>query len=235
MTPAELAKVMDETWPAASVQSVGPWLIRKGLGGGQRVSAASAQGDMTGDDLALAETAMRALGQSPLFLIRETDGVLDAALAAQGYALHDPVVAYAAPCVELAQTPPHMATFAHWPPMAIAVDLWAMGGIDTGRLAVMHRATGPKTAILARANDRASGVAFVAMSGKTAMLHALEVAPSMRRQGSAHNMLRAAAVWALDQGAKTLSLVVMRANDPARRLYASFGMTVVGQYHYRQK
>ena len=80
MTPAELAKVMDETWPAASVQSVGPWLIRKGLGGGQRVSAASAQGDVTGDDLALAETAMRALGQSPLFLIRETDGVLDAAV-----------------------------------------------------------------------------------------------------------------------------------------------------------
>ena len=119
--------------------------------------------------------------------------------------------------------------------MAIAVDLWAQGGIGPGRLAVMQRVAGAKTAILARANDRASGVAFVAMSGKIAMLHALEVTPSMRRQGSAHNILRAAAVWAQDQGADMMSLVVTQANDAACRLYASLGMLVVGQYHYRQK
>jgi GNAT superfamily N-acetyltransferase len=99
----------------------------------------------------------------------------------------------------------------------------------------MQRAQAAKTAILARANDRAAGVAFVAMAGRTAMLHALEITPSFRRQGSAHNILRAAALWALDQGADTLALVVTVANDPARRLYASFGMTVVGHYHYRQK
>lgn len=234
MTPEELLRVMDETWPAAAIQAVGPWLIRQGNGGGQRVTAASAWASVSGDDVTLAENAMQALGQSPLFLIRETDAVLDAALDARGYRLHDPVAAYATPCAELAQAPPPMATFAHWPPMAIAIDLWAEGGIGPGRLAVMQRATGAKTAILSRANDRASGVAFVALSGNTAMLHALEVTPPMRRQGSAHNILRAAAVWAQDQGAATLSLVVTRANWPARRLYASFGMMVVGQYHYRQ-
>ena len=235
MTPDALSQLMDETWPAASLQTVGPWVIREGNGGGQRVTAASAMQGVSGADLDLAENAMRALGQSPLFLIRATDAALDAALDARGYRLHDPVVAYASPCRALAQALPPMTTFAHWPPMAIAVDLWAQGGIGPGRVAVMQRAKGAKTAILSRVNDRASGVAFVAMSGKTAMLHALEVAPAMRRQGSAHNILRAAAVWAQDQGADTLSLVVTRANEDARRLYASFGMPVVGQYHYRQK
>lgn len=235
MTPDELLRVMDETWPAAAAHTVGPWIIREGRGGGQRVSAASATAGASGDDLELAEQALAALEQPPLFLIRETDAALDMALAGRGYHVHDPVVAYAAACATLTQLPGPMTTFAHWPPMAIAVDLWAEGGIGAGRLAVMHRAAGPKTAILARAADRASGVAFVAMAGKTAMLHALEVTPGLRRQGSAHNMLRAAAIWAHDQGAETLSLVVTQANEPARRLYISFGMKVVGHYHYRQK
>jgi len=131
--------------------------------------------------------------------------------------------------------PDHMATFPHWPPMAIAADLWAEGGIGPARLAVMQRAAEPKTVILGRAGDRASGAAFVAIHQGTAMLHALEVTPAQRRQGSAHNILRAAAVWAQENGAETLSLVVTTANAAARRLYASFGMQVVGNYHYRQK
>jgi len=235
MTPEELAQVMDETWPPAAVQTVGPWRIRIGKDGGQRVSAASARGPVTGEDVAVAEAAMQATGQPSLFMIRETDAALDAELAARGYRLHDPVVAYAAPCADLAQSPPPMTTFAHWPPMAIAVDLWAEGGIGPGRLAVMQRAAGAKTAILSRANDRASGVAFVAVSGNTAMLHALEITPAQRRQGSAQNILQAAALWAQNQGAFTLALMVTRANMPACRLCTSFGMHVVGQYHYRQK
>ena len=97
----------------------------------------------------------------------------------------------------------------------------------------MHRAVGPKTAILARANDRASGVAFVAMSGKTAMLHALEVLPDCRRQGLGRHLLIASARWAQAQGAQTLSLGVTRANTGANALYISLGMDVVGRYHYR--
>ena len=235
MTPDDLMQIMDDTWPAAAVYSSGPWLIREGQGGGQRVSAASAQGMITAETVEQAETAMRALSQPPLFLIRENDGVLDALLATKGYHVHDPVLAYAAPCADLAEIPPPMTTFSHWPPMAIAADLWAMGGIGPARLAVMQRAPGPKTAILSRSNDRASGVAFVALSGNRAMLHALEVTPLLRRQGSAHNILRAAAVWAQANGADTITMVVTAANQDARRLYASLGMIVVGQYHYRQR
>lgn len=235
MTPDTLFAVMEATWPAASVQQVGPWLIREGQGGGKRVSAATALPGWRPDDIAQAETAMAALHQPALFLIRGGEDALDTALAARGYRIVDPVVVYAAPVAALAQTPDHMATFPHWPPMAIAADLWAEGGIGPARLAVMQRSAGPKAVILGRAGDRASGAAFVAIHQGTAMLHALEVTPAQRRQGSAHNILRAAAVWAQENGAETLSLVVTTANAAARRLYASFGMQVVGNYHYRQK
>jgi len=56
----------------------------------------------------------------------------------------------------------------------------------------------------------------------------------MRRQGCAINILRAAACWAQDHGADTLSLAVTQANAGARALYASLGMEGVEQYHYRE-
>lgn len=236
MTPDPLAAVIESTWPAASLHHAGPWTIRDGRGGGKRVSAATADGIWAETDIPQAEAAMAALGQTPLFLIREGDDALDQALQARGYRVVDPVVAYAAPCAELADPPaPPMAAFAHWPPLAMCETLWAEGGIGPARLAVMHRVAVPKCALLSRTNDRPTGTAFVAIHGKTAMLHALEVAPAARRQGSAHNILRAAAGWALGHGATNFAVVVTRANAPARALYASLNMQGVGQYHYRQR
>lgn len=228
-----LTAVMEATWPAAGREACGPFLLRDGQGGGKRVSAATAEGPWTEADLVRAEAAM---GENCLFLIRAGDEQLDAALQARGYGLVDPVVAYVAPVVDLAgEGPRHMTAFPHWPPMQIARLLWADAGIGPARLAVMDRVKGAKCVILGRTSDRASGVAFVACHGRHAMLHALEVIPGLRRQGSAQNMLRAAAGWAGDQGADTLSLVVTAANAPARALYARMGMVETGRYHYRQK
>lgn len=236
MTPATLYAALDATWPAAACSRVGPWLIREGQGGGQRVSAATVEGRWTPADIPMAEAAMARLGQPALFMIRKGDGPLDDALQAMGYRRHDPVVAYAAPCASLAEPEPEpMAAFPHWPPLAIVCDLWAEAGIGPGRIAVMQRAKGPKAAILARQNDRATGAAFVAVHGDTAMLHALEIAPQMRRRGAAGNLLRRAAGWAQEHGARTLAVVVTEANAAARALYASLEMEVVGQYHYRLK
>ncbi|MCU0900037.1 MAG: GNAT family N-acetyltransferase [Cypionkella sp.] len=236
MTPDQLAAAMEQSWPPARRLQSGPWTIRDGQGGGKRVSAASAGPDWADEAIPDAEAAMQALGQRPLFVIRAGDDLLDQALQSRGYRVVDPVVAYAAPCAQLADPPPSaMAAFAHWPPLAICAELWAEGGIGPERLAVMDRVSGAKCAVLARNNDRPTGVAFVATAGGIAMLHALEVRPSARRQGSAHNILRAAAVWAQQNGADTLCLVVTVANLPARNLYASLNMQVVGHYHYRQR
>ena len=231
MTPEALAEVMEATWPPASRRGLGPFTLRDGAGGGKRVSAASLSGEFTEADLDAAEAAMPA----PLMLIRDADAALDAALDARGWRVVDPVVAYAAPVVALTADLPPLAAFPHWPPLEIARSVWAEGGIGPARLAVMDRVQGPKTALLARTDDRPAGVAFVACHGAEAMLHALEVRPEQRRKGTGQSLLHAAANWAAAQGAAQLSLVVTRQNAAARALYDRLGMRVVGQYHYRMK
>ena len=235
MTQDALTLAMDATWPPAAVTRLGPWLLRDGKGGGKRVSAATLEGPFDPSSIAEAEAAMRGAGARPLFQLTDRDGALDTELALRGYAIVDPVVIYAVKLSELAgSSPPVMTTFPHWPPLGIAIDLWAEGGVGPARLDVMHRVQGAKCAMLARNSDRAAGVAFVAIHGTTAMLHSLEVTPSMRRKGSARHILQAAAEWAGGQGATDFGLAVTEANSAARPLYASFGMKVVGHYHYRQ-
>jgi len=235
MTPADLSALIDATWPPAATRRAGPFRLREGQGGGQRVSAATAEAEWQQADIAAAEAAQRDLGQVPLFMIRAGEEALDAALAARGYRVVDPVVLYRAPLADLAtEPPPPITTFCLWPMLQIMRELWAEGGIGPGRIAVMERAGPPKTAILGRVNDRAAGVAFVAGHGASAMLHALHVIPGQRRQGIAVKMMRATAFWALDHGLSELFVAVTEANAPARALYASLGMSIVGKYHYRK-
>ena len=229
---ATLTRVIEATWPAASVQEVEGWIIRDGQGGGSRVSAAT---QITPDaDIGAAEDAIRALSQIPLFMMREGDDVLDQALAQRGYTIKDPVVMLAAPLdVLTVQRPPPRATFEVWPPLAAQREIWAEGGIGAGRLAVMERASCPKTTILGRVGDHPAGAAYVGISEGCAMIHALEVHTDFRRNGLARHMTVAAALWAQALGAHTMTLVTTQANVASKSLYASLGMTVVGHYHYR--
>lgn len=228
MTPEALARVMEGTWPPARSWRVGPFRLRDGAGGGKRVSAATLEGDWSPADLEAAEAAMA----EPLFMLRPEDAALDRALEARGYRVIDPVVGYACDAAAL-EGPKWFSTFPHWPPLQMARDLWAEGHIGPARVAVMERVAGPKAVILARREDRAAGVAFVAVAGGCAMVHALEVTPALRRKGAAEAILRAAAVWGRAQGAAELSLVVTLANAGARALYEKLGMREVGRYHYR--
>jgi len=232
----DIFAVSDATWPSAAFHDAGAFRVREGRGGGQRVSAATVEGGWTEADIDAAEWMHQRLGQRPLFMVRPGDEALDAALAARGYRVKDPVNIHAAPIGQLTHEAAFpMAGFPIWPPLAIMRDLWAEGGIGPERLAVMERVAEPKTSILGRVNDRASGVAFVAIHAGTAMMHALYVTPDLRRQGSAVKMMRNAAHWAQDQGAQRFSVLVTDANRPAGALYASLGMEIVGHYHYRSK
>ena len=233
-TPDDLIDVLEATWPPAARQTVGPWTIRDGRGGGQRVSAATAQAPFTSEDISAAEAAMDALNQPRLFMIRGTDTVLDNELADRGYAIKDPVTLYASPVDVLLDAPiPPISTFPIWPPLHIMRDIWEAGGIGPARVDVMSRVAGAKTGVLSRSSGRASGAAFVAIHHGIAMLHALEVLQTQRRQGAGINMMRAAAKWAQDQGVGVFSLVVTDANVGANALYRGMGMTTVGKYHYR--
>lgn len=232
----DLLDAMELTWPAAETRDLGPFRLRRGLGGGQRVSAATALSpDWQAGDIDAAVDEMRRMSQRPLFMLREGEERLDAELAARGFEVKDPVSVHAGPAKVVAgDGPDWLTSFPHWPPMAVANDLWAEGGVGLGRLAAMDRVTGAKTVLLGRGGDRVAGVAFVAMAQGSGFLHALYVTPALRRQGTARNLLRAAAQWVLGEEGETLALAVTTANATARRLYVSAGMEVVTTYHYRR-
>lgn len=231
----KLYDVIDGTWPAAAVRAQGPWLIREGKNGGQRVCAATATQPVTADDLPAAEAAMQALNQPRLFQVRDDQNALDQTLEDHGYAVVDPVNMWVAPVDDIAtQFPPPVTAFAVWEPLAIQIDTWAKGDIGPGRIAVMERAPQPKTALLGRLNDSPAGCAYVGVHQDTAMLHAMYVLPHQRKQGMARWFIRLAGFWARDNGAKFLSVVCTQDNAAANTLYSELGMTLVGQYHYRK-
>lgn len=231
---AALLAASEATWPAARIIELPGWRIRDGAGGGQRVSAASAT---TGRPaIAAMEAAQAALGQVPLVMIRPGEEALDTALAARGYEIRDPVMFYAGRVEDLATIPPPLSVFeVPWPPMRVQEEIWEQGGVGRARLAVMDRAGGPKCTILGRVRDHPAGTAFVAAGGEIAMLHALEVAPHLRRAGTAANIMRGAALWARSQGVGWLAVAVTEANRAARALYSSLCMRPCGGYHYRGK
>ncbi len=235
LSPARLYAAMEATWPAAAITRLGPWAIRDGQGGGKRVSAASVEGAFGAGDIAAAEAAMRALGQRPLFWIRQGDGGIDTALALRGYDRIDPVLLYAASVARLAHPPPPVSAFLMEAPLAIMEEIWAEGGIGPARLAVMARASAPKVMVLGRVADRPAGVGFAAMFEDIAMVHALETRAALRRKGAGRIMMQALASWAAAQDARHLALAVTHGNAGARQLYQSLGMEIAGRYHYRIK
>ena len=199
-------------------------LLREGGGGGGRVSAATMAGPWTQDDL----------GAASLWRVRSGEDALDAALAVRGLTIRDPTRLWWAAVDRLAPARPGRLTgFAIWPPIAVMRDLWAEGGIGAERLAVMARAPGPRTGLLARVSDRPAGVAFACAAGPIAVIHALEVAPGMRRRGAGASLLRFAAWWAGERGARHLALAVTEADEAANALYERAGMTAAPGYHYR--
>lgn len=229
--------VIDGTWPAAGYQSLGPWTLREGHGGGSRVSATTLVDPAAGatdHDISQAEQAMRDLGQPMLFMIRPQDAGLDAQLARRGYVIKDPVTIYACPPDLLTDEPlPRVCVFNIWDPLSIMKEIWAAGGIGPERLSIMQRAKGPKTGFLARHRDKPAGAAFAAMQDGVAMVHAVEILTHQRRAGMGRWVMRAAAFWAADQGADRLSVMCTQDNTGANALYTSLGMPAVGQYHYR--
>lgn len=231
---AGLDTALAATWPAAATRRLGPVTLRDGAGGGRRVSAATLDGPFDPEALAAAAAAMRAEGRAPLFRVRAGESDLDAWLAAQGFATVDPTLFYTIPAAALARPPRPISLFGVWPMLAIQAGLWAEAGTGPARRAIMERVTGPKSAFLARIENRAAGVAFGAVHGTTAMLHALEVPPGFRRKGVARLMLSGIAHWVTLQGADRLALAVTEANGPARALYGGLGMEQAGAYHYRE-
>ncbi|WP_299355360.1 GNAT family N-acetyltransferase [uncultured Shimia sp.] len=230
----DLYEVVDATWPAAKTSRRGPFLIRDGQGGGKRVSAATLTASFESADIADAENAMRDLGQTPLFQVREGNSDLDDALAARGYEVIDPVTMYAVEASKLAtERPPRTVAIETTGPLNIMREMWETGGIGPERVEVMNRACKPKAGFVSRWQDKPAGTSFIAMYNGISMIHAVEILPFQRRQGLGRWLMQRAAFWTRDNGGHTLSVICTDHNAAANGLYSSLGMSVVGRYHYR--
>lgn len=231
---ADVFAALEATWPPTRWHVAPGWRIGEGRGGGKRACAARATGPAP--DIAAMEAAQARLGQPPLAMVLPGQEALDAALSAAGYAVIDPTVALAAPAAALDAPLPRLTAFeVTWPPLRVQAELWAAGGIGPARLEVMTRAGPERLCLLGRAEDRPAGTAFLARHGRVAMVHALEVAPDMRRRGLARHLMIAASRWAAARGAAHLAVLVTRANAPALALYRGLGMAEVAGYHYRSR
>lgn len=236
MTPdlPRLFAAVDGTWPAAATVDAGPWTLREGRGGGKRVSAATVRAPWREDDIAAAETAMRLMGQTPLFMIRPEDATLDETLDRMGYKVVDPVNLWLCPVRQLTDLRlPPVTAFTIWDPLAIMLEIWETGGIGPARIQVMERVTGPKTGLFGRLSDQPAAVGFAAIHDGIAMVHALEVLPAHRGKGLGRWLMRAAALWAQKNKAEWLAVLCTTRNVPANALYKGLGMDCVGGYHYR--
>ncbi|MCU0907039.1 MAG: GNAT family N-acetyltransferase [Rhodobacteraceae bacterium] len=230
---ADLLAALEATWPPRARARVGPWVIRDGMGGGSRVSAATAAGPVTGKDVAAAVAAMAALGQAPVVQVRPGQADLDAVLAALGWRIADPTLILAMDIGDAGLACEGNGFATAWPPDAAAGRLWDRLGIGAARQAVMDRVAGPKTVIAAEVDGHPAGLVFAALDQRIGMVHAMAVDPAFRRRGLARGMLAAAARWARQGGADTLALAVTDANGPARALYGAAGFVPVTGYHYR--
>lgn len=233
-----LMAALEATWPPAETVAAGGFRVRRGAGGGKRVSSASPLGGGTWD-VGLATAAMAGWGQGPLFqLMPDLDGSdaeLDRELAATGYAIVDPTVLYVARTADLkGDEAPPVAHASDFLPVLLQ-EIWSAGGIGRDRLAVMDRVAGPSMRLLGRAGDRPAGMAFVAIDADIAMIHAIEVRAAQRRKGVARQLIHAGARFAERHRAPWFALAVTEANGGARALYEGLGMTLAGRYHYRMR
>lgn len=158
---------------------------------------------------------------------------LDAELEARGYAIHDPCLAMGVGAGAL-EAPDEGSVIFCEGALATMQEIWAAGGTGPARLAVMDRVSGSRCWLLGRAGDRAAGCAFVARHERTAMIHAIEVLGAARGQGLGAQLLRGAGAWARAAGADSVTLVVTKGNQSARRLYDRLGLQYLTEYHYRR-
>lgn len=235
--PPDLLDLLEASWPPAERRALGGWTLRRGGGGGSRVSSVRVAGEPDRPlDAALAAVVAQARGwgQPALVQIGPQDAALDHALDERGWTRRDPTRLLAAPATAVAAkgVGGRMVVRVRTP-VALVENLWTEGGVDAARRACMARVTAQKETLLLREADRPAALVFVAAPGPVAMLHALHVAPRFRRRGVGAAATAAAAQVALEMGAETLALAVTEANAPARAFYAALGFRDAGGYHYR--
>ena len=200
------------------------------------MSAATLQNRIDIPNISIAAKGILELGQDPLFMIRDGEQKQDQILHDFAYKILDAENIYCTSCKSILRSiPPRLSAFDIWEPLEIQKDIWAHCGIDRNRIAVMERTECITTSLLMRWENHLAGTAYIGIYNSIAMVHALKILPSQRREGVGATAMRHAAIWALAQNAPYISVVCTKENKAANALYTSLKMHLVGGYHYRIK
>ena len=231
---SSIFETIDLTWPAEEFLELTEWKLRKSIKGGKRVSAATAIGKSGIPAIQFVENTLEEWCQDKLFMIKAGENSLDEALKERGYSIVDPtnIWSISAEALSMQQIPP-VTAFSIFPPLAIQREIWIANGIDASRIEIMDRVKTPKTTIFGRINAKPAASAFVAVSNKIAMVHALIVDHKFQRQGIGKYVMQKVGVWAHQQGAESVVVLCTKQNQSANNFYKILGMQVIGEYHYR--
>jgi len=231
---SSIFETIDLTWPAKEFLELPEWKLRKSIKGGKRVSAVTAIGKSGIPAIQFVENTLEEWCQDKLFMIKAGENSLDEALKERGYCIVDPtnIWSISAEALSMQQIPP-VTAFSIFPPLAIQREIWTANGIDTSRIEIMDRVKTPKTTIFGRTNAKPAASAFVAVSNKIAMVHALIVDHKFQRQGMGKHVMQKVGVWAHQQGAESVVVLCTKQNQSANNFYKILGMKVLGEYHYR--
>ena len=231
---SSIFETIDLTWPAKEFLELPEWKLRKSIKGGKRVSAVTAIGKSGIPAIQFVENTLEEWCQDKLFMIKAGENSLDEALKERGYCIVDPtnIWSISAEVLSMQQIPP-VTAFSIFPPLAIQREIWTANGIDASRIEIMDRVKAPKTTIFGRINAKPAASAFVAVSNKIAMVHALIVDHKFQRQGMGKHVMQKVGVWAHQQGAESVVVLCTKQNQSANNFYKILGMKVIGEYHYR--
>jgi N-acetylglutamate synthase len=232
------------TWPAATVEEHGGWVLRFNQGVTHRANsvftADFAEGSDVDGAIVAAEAFFAAHGQPPRFMIspasRPDD--LDARLEARGYVVEEPSLVRVAEARSIRALAPTDARVdvAKQPDTAwnrTFMTEYADTAEGAGRLRVVARIEPPAGFAVARVYGHVAAIGMgIVEDGWMTVLGMYTPAP-WRGGGYGGAVLRALAAWAEGMGAANLFLQVTAFNAPAIRLYDKAGFRTVYGYHYR--
>lgn len=227
-------------WPALEEVDVDGWVARFSGGVTQRANSVmplAAPVDLT-HTLERAEKLYADRGLRTVFQVGPSaqPTELDRALADRGYVLGSPT---STQTVRIGEMPPPDGVELAESPDQDWLDLWwsVDGRGDSDALAVAVRILAGGPALYATIRDARGAVAIgrLALVGEWGGVYCMAVRADARRHGLGVAVLRGLLAAGRERGVTHAWLHVRAENTAAKQLYARFGFTEAGTYHYRTR
>jgi GNAT superfamily N-acetyltransferase len=229
-------------WPAAEEEVLDGWLLRFTNGYTKRANSINPLGESLLDGTEKIETCERIYGERGLpAIFRLTsfrgDAVLDRLLEARGYAVIDPTLVLALDIDDGAGRETSGPG-----PILYELDRWLDAFYTISRLPVEQRRDheailkgirGERLLAVVEKEGEDAACGMAVLENGLCGVFDMVTAPGKRNMGLGTRVLSGLLQRARGGGAHLAYLQVVRANAPARRLYARFGFRDVYHYWYR--